>query len=430
MNMALVSILFFLAVILLGAFRKTNVGVLAFGIGMIAVRVCSMTGEFALTDTELVKAVSASTFVMLAGITLLFAVINSTGALELLAKKIVSLAKNHIWVIPISVYAAGFIIAGVGPGAIPATAIIPGLSVSIAVQVGYNPVMLAVIGILGLCAGRMTPITPEAAIIQGAASGAGVEGVMPAILICQILLTIVYSLIIFFVYKGHRVKTLPADVQMVKTEKFNGKQIVSLLTIPALLVLLIFFKANTGIAAFFLAGILLVFGIADDGKCIKAIPWNTILMVLGVGAILDVVKQTGGIDMMIDGLSNVMSSKTATPLMGISAGLLSTVSSALGVVYPTMMPMAKGIADTLGNGANAVAIMAAIGSGGSLAGLSPLSGGGAMILAALGANDPTFSKEKENRIFVELLGVGFGSLLVIALVSAFFYRPLVSLFGM
>lgn len=430
MNMALVSILFFLAVILLGAFRKTNVGVLAFGIGMIAVRVCSMTGEFSLTDTDLVKAVSASTFVMLAGITLLFAVINSTGALELLAKKIVSLAKNHIWVIPISVYAAGFIIAGVGPGAIPATAIIPGLSVSIAVQVGYNPVMLAVIGILGLCAGRMTPITPEATIIQGAASSAGVEGVMPAILVCQILLTIVYSLIIFFVYKGHHVKTLPENVQMVKTEKFNRKQIISLMTIPVLLVLLIFFKANTGIAAFFLAGILLVFGIADDGKCIKAIPWNTILMVLGVGALLDVVKQTGGIDMLIDGLSAVMSSKTATPLMGISAGLLSTVSSALGVVYPTMMPMAKGIADTLGNGANAVAIMAAIGSGGSLAGLSPLSGGGAMILAALGANDPTFSKEKENRIFVELLVVGFGSLLVIALVSAFFYCPIVSLFGM
>ena len=428
MNVALVSILFFLMVILLGAFRKTNVGVLAFGIGMIAVRVCSATGEFSLTDTDLVKAVSTSTFVMLAGITLLFAVINSTGALELLAKKIVSLAKNHIWVIPVCVYAAGFIIAGVGPGAIPATAIIPGLSVSIAVQVGYHPVMLAVIGILGLCAGRMTPITPEAAIIQGAASSAGVEGVMLPILACQIILTIICSVIIFFVYRGHHVKTLPENVQMYNGEKFSVKQIISLLTIPALLILLIFFNVNTGIAAFFLAGILLVFGIADDGKCIKAIPWNTILMVLGVSAFLTIVKLTGGIDMMIDGLSAVMTSKTATPLMGISAGLLSTVSSALGVVYPTMMPMAKGIADTLGNGANAVAIMAAIGSGGSLAGLSPLSGGGAMILAALGANDPSFSKEKENRVFMELLGVGFGSLLVIALVSAVFYGPIVSLF--
>ncbi len=429
MNMALISILFFLAVILLGAFRKTNVGVLAFGIGLLAVRVCSATGEFSLTDTTLVKAVSTSTFVMLAGITLLFAVINSTGALELLARKIVALAKNHVWVIPIAVYAAGFIIAGVGPGAIPATAIIPGLAVSIAVQVGYHPVMLAVIGILGLCAGRMTPITPEAAIIQGAATSAGVEGVMPAILACQILVTIVYSIIIYIVYKGHKVKTLPENVHLVQAEKFSRNQIISLLSIPALLILLIFFNANTGIAAFFLAGILLVFGIADDGKCIKAIPWNTILMVLGVGALLDVIKQTGGIDMMIEGLSAIMTSKTATPLMGISAGLLSTVSSALGVVYPTMMPMAKGIADTLGNGANAVAIMAAIGSGGSLAGLSPLSGGGAMILAAMGANDPSFTKEKENKIFVETIVVGFGSLVVIAIISAIFYSPIVSLLG-
>ncbi len=133
--------------------------------------------------------------------------------------------------------------------------------------------------------------------------------------------------------------------------------------------------------------------------------------------------------MMIDGLSAVMTSKTATPLMGISAGLLSTVSSALGVVYPTLMPMAKGIADSLGNGTNAVAIMAAIGAGGSLPGVSPFTGGGAMILAALGANDPTFSKEKENKIFIELIIIGFGSLLVIAFMSAIIFHPVVSLFG-
>ncbi len=429
MNMALVSILFFVAVILIGAIRKTNVGVLAFGMGMLAVRVCSSTGEFSMTDSTIVKAVSSSTFVMLAGITLLFAVINSTGALELLGKKIVYMAKDRIWVIPIAVYAAGFIIAGVGPGAIPATAIIPGLSVSIAVQVGYNPVMLAVIGILGLCAGRMTPITPEAAIIQGIATEAGIESIMPAVLACQTVISIVYALIIFFIYRGHKVKPDGGELQNAATEKFNKKQIFSLLTIPALLILLIFFSANTGIAAFFLAGILLVFGVADDGKCIKAIPWNTILMVLGVGSILAIVNQTGGIDMMINGLSSVMTDKTATPLMGISAGLLSTVSSALGDVFPTMMPMAKGIADTLGGTANAVAIMAAIGAGGSLSGLSPLSGGGAMILGALGANDPSFSKEKENKVFVELIIIGFGSLFVIALVSALLYHPIVSMFG-
>lgn len=427
MSMAVISILFFVAVILLGFFRKTNVGILAFGLGMVAVRVCSSTGEFSLTDATLVKAVSSSTFVMLAGITLLFAVINSSGALELLAKKIVSLASKRIWIIPITIYAAGYVIAGVGPGAIPALAIIPGLAVSIAVQVGYNPVMLAIIGVLGLCGGRMTPITPEAAIIQSAS--AGIEGVMPAILACQTLITIVYSLIIFFVYKGHKIKALPEDTKLLMAENFNRKQIVSLLTIPALLILLIFFKANTGIAAFFLAGILLVFGIGDDGKCIKAIPWNTILMVLGVGAILEIVNQTGGINMAIDGLSSIMSSSTATPLMGISAGLLSTVSSALGVVYPTMMPMAKGLADTLGGSANAVAIMAAVGAGGALSGLSPLSGGGAMILAAQGANDPSFNKEKENKVFIELVVVGFGSLAAIALVSGIFYGPIVRLFG-
>ncbi|MGC8140949.1 SLC13 family permease, partial [Salmonella enterica] len=83
-------------------------------------------------------------------------------------------------------------------------------------------------------------------------------------------------------------------------------------------------------------------------------------------------------------LSSIMNKTTATPIMGISAGLMSLVSSALGVVYPTMMPMTVDIANSVG-GVNPVALMAAVGVGGSLAGISPLSTGGALVLAALGA---------------------------------------------
>ena len=52
-----------------------------------------------------------------------------------------------------------------------------------------------------------------------------------------------------------------------------------------------------------------------------------------------------------------------------------------------------------------------------------------MILAALGANDPSFSKEKENKIFVELIVIGVSSVLVIAAVSFISYKPIVALFG-
>lgn len=185
----IISLVIFIAVILLAFFRKVNVGIVALTAGVIAVRV------FGMNDKALIAGISASMFTTLVGITLLFAAVTQTGALDLLARKIIAMAGNRMWIIPIAVYIAGFIVAGVGPGAIPALAIIPALAAVIAVEVGFDPIMLVLIGEAGLMAGRMTPITPEAAIITAAASEAGIDNVMSTVLLCQTMVTIIYSLI-------------------------------------------------------------------------------------------------------------------------------------------------------------------------------------------------------------------------------------------
>lgn len=410
-----ISLILFIAVILLAFFRKVNVGVVALTAGVIAVRI------FGLNDKALIGGISASMFTTLVGITLLFAAVTQTGALDLLARKIIALAGNRMWIIPIAVYIAGFIVAGVGPGAIPALAIIPALAAVIAVEVGFDPIMLVLIGEAGLMAGRMTPITPEAAIITAAAAEAGIEGVMGTVLLCQTLVTVIYSLIMWFLFKGYKIKTPLKPIERTAIEKFNHKQVIALAGIVLMMVMLIFFKVNIGLAAFFVAGILFLFGVADDGKAIKALPWSTIVMVLAVGALLDIVNDMGGIDLLSAGMSSIMTKGTATPIMGISAGLLSLVSSALGVVYPTMMPMCAGIAEQVG-GVNPVALMAAVGAGGSLAGISPLSTGGALAIAALGTAIPNLTKEEENKRFVQLFIMAGIALLTLAICCATFYN--------
>lgn len=415
-----ISLILFIAVILLAFFRKVNVGVVALTAGVIAVRI------FGLNDKALIGGISASMFTTLVGITLLFAAVTQTGALDLLARKIIALAGNRMWIIPIAVYIAGFIVAGVGPGAIPALAIIPALAAVIAVEVGFDPIMLVLIGEAGLMAGRMTPITPEAAIITAAAAEAGIEGVMGTVLLCQTLVTIIYSLIMWFLFKGYKIKTPLKPIERTAIEKFNHKQVIALAGIVLMMVMLIFFNVNIGLAAFFVAGILFLFGVADDGKAIKALPWSTIVMVLAVGALLDIVNDMGGIDLLSAGMSSIMTKGTATPIMGISAGLLSLVSSALGVVYPTMMPMCAGIAEQVG-GVNPVALMAAVGAGGSLAGISPLSTGGALAMAALGTAIPNLTKEEENKRFVQLFIMAGIALLTLAICCATFYNPIAAL---
>lgn len=51
------------------------------------------------------------------------------------------------------------------------------------------------------------------------------------------------------------------------------------------------------------------------------IPWNVIIMVLGVGILMNVISLSGGIDIMVDGLESVMGPKTAATIMAIAAGL-------------------------------------------------------------------------------------------------------------
>ncbi len=419
MEMDVLALMLFIAAIIIAFARHVNVGIVALAVGVISVRI------FDMTDKTLISGISSSMFCTLVGITLLFAVIKDTGALDLLARKIVAATGNRVWLLPIAMYIAGFIVAGVGPGAIPALAIIPALAVTTAIQVGYNPLMLAIIGNLGLLAGRMTVLTPEAAIITDAAAKAGISNVMVTILLCQTLTTLVYSIIVFIAYKGYKLKT-PLHERETDLPAFTKKQLLSLSGIIMMLAFMIVLKINIGLAAFASAAILVLCGVAKDSECLKHLPWGTILMVLGVGALLGVVDKVGGIKLMSASISSIMTSSTATPLMGISAGLLSLVSSALGVVYPTMMPMCVDIANQVG-GVSPVALMAAVGSGGSMAGMSPMSTGGALILATIGSNVENFTSAKQMKLFVQLLFLAAGALLVVAIVSGLTFDAITNL---
>ena len=69
---------------------------------------------------------------------------------------------------------------------------------------------------------------------------------------------------------------------------------------------------------------------------------------LGVGILMNVISLSGGIDIMVAALEHVMSKRTAAMIMGITSGFMSFFSSGLGVVFPTLIPTASGLASTLG----------------------------------------------------------------------------------
>ena len=420
--MAVYSLILFVAAIIIAFFRKNNIGVLAMTLGTIGIRF------FGISDKQFIAGINIGLFTTLVGITLLFAIVIQTGVLDLIAKKIVGLAGKRIWLLPILIGLTGFILVGIGPGGVPVLAIIPPLAVSIARQTGYNPLMMALIGIMAMTPGRFSPLTPEGAIIISALEKSGLSQLaILAIIINTILTSLVVCLVLFVLFGGHKVKAKKDMEIMAVTEKFTSNQLKALGAIVLMLVLIIFGKVNIGLAALSCAAILLFFRVADDASCIKAMPWNTILMVLFVGALLRVVDKMGGISLMRDALASIMSPSTAASLTGFSAGLLSLVSSALSVVYPTMMPICVDLANQIG-GTHPVALMSAVAEGGALAGTSPMSTVGALILAALGGElKKEFTKEYQNKVFAQLLLVSGINLVVLLICAFIFYGPIAQL---
>lgn len=421
--MDVLSILVFLAIIVMSFFRKINLGVLAFAAALILGRITGVA------DKEIVKGLSSSLFVTLAGITLLFSAVSATGVLELISKKVISLVGSRIWVFPLVMYLLGITLAVIGPGAIPPTTLIVTLCVTIALAAGYSPVMMSIIGVMGLMGGRVSAITPEGSLVITLGAEQGLTGgVMLPVFAFQIMTTAWYALFTFIAFKGYRVKTAARDVRLAEKVNFTKNQMVALVSIFVMIIMVTAFKIDVGLCCFVIGGILFLFDMAEDSSTVKAMPWATIIMILGVGVLMNVINLAGGIDLICNALASFMTKSTAAPFIGITAGIMSLVSSGFGVVYPTLVPMATRLAETAG-GAQPVSLIAAIIAGGSLAGLSPMSTCGALTLSTTVALKKDLSKAAQSKMFLQMLVAAVGSIIWVGISAALFGNLCTSLFG-
>ena len=136
-------------------------------------------------------------------------------------------------------------------------------------------------------------------------------------------------------------------------------------------------------------------------------------MVLGVGILMNVISLSGGIDIMVSALEAIMGKRTAAMIMAIAAGLMSFFSSGLGVVFPTLIPTATGLAGGLG--VSALELVAVIVIGGTVSGFTPISTTGALIMAGVSQQENAEERFPQNRMFIELFAVSFIALAVLAI---------------
>ena len=408
MGIALVSLIILVLVIFIGFFRKINVGLVA----ILAVTIFgTFIGE---KDSVIIKGFSSSLFIMLLGVSFLCSIGITNGSLELMSKKILKLSGGYAFIAPILIYIIGFGIAAIGPGCVPALGIVAALSLPLGKSTGYDSVMLAIIGEIGSFTGRFSPITPESLLIQKLTEPQGITNYQSIILIYASVTTIILSVIIFIIFKGYKVKTQKMEQNEIPS--FNKNQIFTLIGFLIVIIACTFYKRNVGLISFAVGILLILIKAADEKVVFKAISWSTLLMITGFGMLMDIVILVGGVSLLSDSLAKIMTPHTAVAIQGLTGGIMSWFSSAIGVVWPTLVPTVGSIANSVGVPADSLISILCLTA--SFAGLSPASTGGGLIMAA-NATDPDFTKEKENKLFIKLFAISVLMVVLIVIAALF-----------
>ena len=295
-----------------------------------------------LKASDVAKGFSSSMFVTLVGVTFLFGMASQNGTLDLFSKKIVALVGKRTYLIPVLMFFLSAFISAIGPGHIAAGILMTTFAVYLALELDINPMATALYAKLGANAGCASPLSLTGILAKELSEPLGYTGFSLHLFISTLLSGFVFTLIAYVLYKGYKVK---ADNPMKLSEiaKFNGKQRITMAAIVIMVICCIGFKLDTGLFAFVMAAVLILLGCADEKKAIKRIPWGPLLMICGVGVLVNMISLLGGIDLISDTLASFMTEHTATPIMAATSGILSWVSSTTAVVMPTLYPISAEI---------------------------------------------------------------------------------------
>ena len=393
--MALLSLGFLLLAIMLGFIRKMNTGLLCIAFALLLGRMAGIS------DAEIIKGFNASLFLMLLGVTYLFSLAQINGSLDLLAQKVISLAGKRVYLIPVIIYVFSIILAALGPGSVPTMAIMMVFSMSLAAEMKISPVLLSTLTVLGACAGGLSPLAATGIIGANLCAEFGLTGIEND-----------------FLMNGILSFTSSAAVEQKKEVPcFNKRQLTTIAGIVVMVLMVMLLRINVGLVSFAVAAVLSFLRVSDESKAIRHIPWNTLLLITGVGVLMQLIIDLGGIEVLSNVLVSLMSAKSAAAVMGLTSGVMSWFSSSSGVVMPTLLPTVPHVAQQLG-GVNEFELASSITTISHVAAISPLSTGGALALAAY-ASAANANQKQQQSLFMKMFGVSALGVSVLCVFSYF-----------
>ncbi|WP_399880590.1 SLC13 family permease [Streptomyces sp. BBFR51] len=412
MSMADVSV-----VVLVALFAATLAP--RFNLGLAALPAAFLVGFAAdRTADEVTAFFPSDFFVLIVGITALFAVAQLNGTLDWLLDGMLRLVGGRVVLVALIPFLTGAVLTAIGTLPAAATAIVAPIALGLAARYGISPLVAAVLGITGIISGLLSPLAVYGTSARqlGDKLGIGLPDSAPVSFFLGGLVAglavatgcLLVGLRTGAVPRGRIAPTTPdgsaapavagsgaeratgtgtgPGAEPGTTERAVASRAVRVLTLTcltAVVVLSVGFDANIGYLGLTAAVVQQLAFRLEPSDIIARIPWNIVLLIGGLLTYVGLMQDMGAFTRISDLLRVEGSPMLSLLVICYIAGITSFAASSI-AVFATTMPLVPAV---VAEGASPVGTVLAVALASILVDINPLGITGGLILGAAEPDD-------------------------------------------
>ncbi|MGY4720438.1 SLC13 family permease [Naumannella huperziae] len=441
MSVQIISLLVLAAVFLIATVRPVNMGALA----LVAAAVVGIV-VFGGDVDDVLAGFPASLFVILVGVTYLFALAKNNGTVDWIVHAVVRAVRGRVALIPWAMFAVCAAITAVGAVSPAAVAIVAPIALGFASRYRIHPVMMGMMVVQGATAGSFSPIGIFGSITNGVVERSQLPGNPLVLFLTTFGASLLIAGLAFVVFGGPRLvgRGAGADLDAAAEQaervahaevtgtpeaavrrgqagsagsaaaeppdeghRLNAPRALTLLGLVALAVGALIFKLDVGFTALAIAVVLTLIFPGSAKGAVDKIAWGTVLLIGGIVTYVGLLEEQGVVAWLGESVAGIGTPLLVALLICVIGAVVSAFASTTGILG-ALIPLAVPFLVT--GQVGAVGMICALAIASSVVDCSPFSTNGALVVA----NSET---EDRDRVFRTLLIWGM-SIMVIAPVVA------------
>ena len=387
MSAELISILVLVVVFVIATTRSINMGALAFAA---AFGVGTLVADMKTDD--IFKGFPGSLFVVLVGVTFLFAIARANGTTDWLVHMAIRLVGGRIALMPWVMFAITGVLTAIGAVSPAAVAIVAPIAMGFAAKYKISPLLMGVMVVHGAQAGGFSPISIYGTIVNGIVAKEGLPDNEIVLFLASAVVNLLIAVVVFVVLGGMKLARQPVQTPALvhagggdsaeEAEEpitLTAPRIATLAGLAALVVATLVFDLDVGLAAITVAVLLSVVWPEQSKQAITQITWPTVLLICGILTYVGVLQAMGTIKWAGDSVAGVGAPLIAALLICYIGAIVSAFASSVGIMG-ALIPLA--VPFLLRGDVSAVGLIAALAVSATVVDVSPFSTNGALVLAS------------------------------------------------